>query len=39
MREFTGNSVSLGATKGSIAVFNQEEREPEKVLIEDIDKE
>ena len=39
MREFTGNSVSLGATKGSIAVFNQEEREPKKVLIEDIDKE
>lgn len=39
MREFTGNSVSLGATKGSIAVFNQEEIEPEKVLIEDIDKE
>ena len=39
MREFTGNSVSLGATKGSIAVFNQEEREPGKVLIEDIDKE
>lgn len=39
MREFTGNSVSLGATKGSIAVFNQEEIEPKKVLIEDIDKE
>ena len=39
MKEFRGNSVSSGVALGNIAVFEKEEGEPEKKLVEDAGKE
>ena len=39
MKEFGGNSVSLGVALGKITVFQKESDEPEKEFVEDIEKE
>ena len=39
MKEFGGNSVSLGVAPGKITVFQKESDEPEKEFVEDIEKE
>lgn len=39
MKEFSGNSVSLGVALGKITVFQKESDEPEKEFVEDIKKE
>ena len=39
MKEFGGNSVSLGVALGKITVFQKESDEPEKEFVEDIKKE
>ena len=39
MKEFSGNSVSLGVAQGKITVFQKESDEPEKEFVEDIEKE
>ena len=39
MKEFGGNSVSLGVAPGKITVFQKESDEPEKEFVEDIKKE
>lgn len=39
MKEFSGNSVSLGVAPGKITVFQKESDEPEKEFVEDIKKE
>ena len=39
MKEFSGNSVSLGVAPGKITVFQKESDEPEKEFVEDIEKE
>ena len=39
MKEFRGNSVSSGVALGNIALFEKEEGEPEKKLVEDAGKE
>ena len=39
MKEFSGNSVSLGVALGKITVFQKESDEPEKEFVEDIEKE